>query len=129
MTEQTATGISGVVTVGVQVADQEQALDFYTSKLGLEKRRDMPFGPGLRWIEVGAPGAATTIALTPKPDLTRGPADTGIRLATADAGALNEQLRTVGVDVGDVMHFGPGVPPMFTLRDPEGNTLYVVESE
>ena len=129
MAEQTATRITGVVTVGVQEADQERALDFYTSKLGLEKRRDVPFGPGRRWIEVGAPGAATTVALTPKPDPSAGPVDTGVRLATRDADACNAELRAAGVDVDDVMRFGPGVPPMFTLRDPEGNTLYVVESE
>src|SRR5215831_15478800 len=92
MAEQTVTRITGVVTVGIQVADADRALGFYTS-LGLEKRRDMPFGPGLRWIEVAPPGATTTIALTPKPDPASGPADTGIRLATPDAGAAHAQLR------------------------------------
>lgn len=128
MTEETATRIGGVLTVGVQCTDQQRAVDFYTATLGLEIRRDMPYGPGLRWVEVGAAGAATTIALTPKPDPERGPVDTGIRLATPDADAANAQLRGAGVDVGDVMRFGPGVPPMFTLRDPEGNTLYIVEA-
>lgn len=127
MAEQTVTRITGVVTVGVQLADQEHGLDFYT-QLGFEKRRDLPFGPGLRWIEVAPPGAVTTVALTPKPDAAAGPVDTGIRLATPDADATHAHLHEAGVDVDDVMRFGAGVPPMFSLRDPEGNTLYIVET-
>jgi hypothetical protein len=30
--------------------------------------------------------------------------------------------------VDDVLRF-PGVPPMFSFRDPDGNTLYVVEQQ
>ena len=55
--------------------------------------------------------------------------DTGIRLTTRDAAADRSALRDRGVDVdAEVLYFGPGVPPMFTLRDPDGNTLYVVEA-
>ena len=33
-----------------------------------------------------------------------------------------------GVDVdAELVDMGPGIPPMFRLRDPDGNTLYVVE--
>jgi len=34
-------------------------------KLGFEERRDVPFGPGMRWIEVEPPGSSTSIALPP----------------------------------------------------------------
>ena len=27
----------------------------------------------------------------------------------------------------EILRFGEGVPPMFSMRDPDGNTLYVVE--
>ncbi len=41
--------------------------------------------------------------------------------------ADHEALKAAGVDVdADILRF-PGVPPMFTLRDPDGNRLYVVE--
>jgi catechol 2,3-dioxygenase-like lactoylglutathione lyase family enzyme len=120
--------ISQVATVGVPVSDQERALEFYVGTLGMEKRRDMEFGGGMRWIEVAPPGAQTSIALPPLGGLKPG-VDTGIRLVTGSADALNEELRARGVDVDEVLHFGPGVPPMFTLRDPDGNTLYVIEGE
>ncbi len=52
--------------------------------------------------------------------------DTGIRLAVADATAIHEQLRSVGAAVGE-QFIWEDVPPMFTLDDPNGNRLYVVE--
>jgi hypothetical protein len=53
--------------------------------------------------------------------------DTGIRLATADAAADHAHLRGAGVDVDPELLRYPGVPPMFTFRDADGNTLVVVE--
>jgi catechol 2,3-dioxygenase-like lactoylglutathione lyase family enzyme len=48
------------------VDDQDRAVEFYTEKLGLEKRIELPFGPGFRWIEVAPGGADTSIALCPQ---------------------------------------------------------------
>ena len=42
--------------VTILVADQDEALHFYTEKLGLEKRADMVFGPGARWVTVAPRG-------------------------------------------------------------------------
>ena len=84
------------------------------------------FGDGLRWIEVAPEGAATTIALAP-PGGNKTGVDTGIRLATDDCAAAHHDLLGHGVDVDDILRF-PGVPPMFSLRDPDGNTLYIVEA-
>jgi catechol 2,3-dioxygenase-like lactoylglutathione lyase family enzyme len=112
--------ITGVGTVAVPVTDQERALEFYLGTLGFETRRDLPFGEA-RWIEVAPPGAATTIALVP-PGIP-----TGIRLTTQDAGADHAELRSGGVDTDpEVMHL-PEAPAMFALRDPDGNTLILVE--
>jgi catechol 2,3-dioxygenase-like lactoylglutathione lyase family enzyme len=116
------TQITRVQTVGIPVADQEQALGFYVGKLGFEKRRDMPFGSG-RWIEVAPPGAATTIALVPAG--TGIP--TGIRLTTRDADADHAELQASGVDADpEVMRLGGPVPPMFSIRDPDGNSIILV---
>lgn len=127
MNDHAVIGISGISAVAVPVTDQERALAFYVGALGFEVRRDAPFGPGMRWIEVAPPGAPTTIALPPLGEVTPG-IDTGIRLTTRDAEADHAALRERGVAVSEVLHFGPGVPPMFTLRDPDGNTLYIVEA-
>jgi predicted enzyme related to lactoylglutathione lyase len=117
--------ITDVRTVGVPVTDQERALDFYGRVLGFETRVDAPFGES-RWIEVAPPGAATTVALTPARTGTATGVDTGIRFTTTDADADHAVLTEAGVDVDDVLRY-PGVPPMFSFRDPEGNTLYLVE--
>ena len=119
------THIRQVGTVAVPVHDPERALAFYHGILGFEIRRDVPFGQGNRWIEVAPVGAATTIALAP-PGGTATAVDTGIRLTTADCEADHRALRDQGVAVDEVMHW-PGVPAMFSLRDPDGNTLYIVE--
>jgi predicted enzyme related to lactoylglutathione lyase len=122
----TATRISDVRTIGVPVSDQQRALEFYGRVLGFETRMDSPF-PGGRWIEVAAPGATTTIALAAAQEGAATGVDTGIRFSTADATADHASLAGAGVDVdSEVLRF-PGVPPMFSFRDPDGNTLYVVE--
>jgi catechol 2,3-dioxygenase-like lactoylglutathione lyase family enzyme len=119
------THIHGVGTIAVPVADPERALAFYVGVLGLEKRRDVPFGQGARWIEVAPAGATTTIALAPPGSGATG-VDTGIRLSTGDCEADHRALLASGVDADEIMHW-PGVPPMFSLRDADGNTLYIVE--
>ena len=114
------TRITGIGTVGVPVTDQDRALEFYVAKLGFEKRRDLPFGPG-RWIEVAPPGSPTTIALVPAG------VPTGIRLASGDAAADHRQLQADGVDVDPEVTRIPDAPAMFSLRDPDGNTLILVQ--
>jgi catechol 2,3-dioxygenase-like lactoylglutathione lyase family enzyme len=42
----------------VWVLDQEEALDFYVGKLGLEVKNDIPMG-FMRWLTVGVPGDST----------------------------------------------------------------------
>ena len=121
--------VSKVANVIVPVADQDRALEFYTEALGLEKRVDLPFGDGNRWIEVAPSDADTPIAICPPgPNVTAGGKDTGISLQTDDIDAYHAQLRDRGVDVDpEVSRFGDAVPPLFWFRDPEGNSLMVVE--
>ncbi|MGD0997744.1 MAG: VOC family protein [Thermoleophilia bacterium] len=126
MSQETKTHITEVRTINVPVTDQERALDFYVGKLGFEKRLDVTYGPDQRWIEVAPSGATTTVALAPSGGGPTG-VDTGIRFATADAEADHTHLQACGVDVDPAVTRWPGVPPMFGLRDPDGNTLRIVE--
>jgi len=121
------TRIDKIATVVVPVGDQEQMVRFYTERLGLEKRVDVEFGGRYRWIEVGVEDTPTTIALAPPPPGgSTGGRETGISLHATDIDAYHAELQAAGVDVDpEVSRMGDPVPPLFWLRDPEGNTLMV----
>jgi predicted enzyme related to lactoylglutathione lyase len=48
--------ISTLAVVTIIVEDQDDAIEFYTGRLGFELRRDESFGPGGRWVTVAPPG-------------------------------------------------------------------------
>jgi catechol 2,3-dioxygenase-like lactoylglutathione lyase family enzyme len=122
------TRIAAIGTVCIPVSDQDRAIAFYTETLGFEKRTDVPFGDGYRWVEVAPEGAATTIAIVPPPPgRPTGGMQTGIALNTDDVDAVHAGLKDAGVDVDDeVSRMGDPVPPMFWFRDPDANVLMVV---
>ena len=126
----TKTHVSKIGTVVIPVADQDRELEFYVEKLGFEKRADVPFGNGQRWVEVAPGDAVTTIALAPPPPgRSTGNRETGIGLQTEDIDAFHAELKAAGVDVDpEVSRMGDPVPPLLFLRDPEGNSLMVVET-
>jgi catechol 2,3-dioxygenase-like lactoylglutathione lyase family enzyme len=126
---QTKLNIHTVGRVCVTVADTDRAIDFYVDTLGFDKVVDVPMGPGMRWVEVALPGKETTIALAPPPEGQQaGGSQTGICLDTSDVDADHAALKAGGVDVDDeVSRWGDPVPPMLWLRDPDGNSLIVVQ--
>lgn len=122
---RSSTGISQLETIGIPVRDQDRALRFYVDKLGFEKRMDVPYGQGERWLEVAPARAATTIALMRARDGAPAGIDTQVRLTTDDARAIHADLLGQGVEVdADVI---PYPVPMFSFRDPDGNRLVIVE--
>jgi catechol 2,3-dioxygenase-like lactoylglutathione lyase family enzyme len=126
---ETKTGIhiTRVGTVGVPVTDQDRALEFYLEKLGFEKRLDVPYGKGERWIEVAPPGSATTIALVRAREGDPTGIDTQVRFATKDAEADHAALWAQGVDAdAEIMRYPV---PMFVFRDADGNRLIIVERD
>jgi catechol 2,3-dioxygenase-like lactoylglutathione lyase family enzyme len=122
---ETRLHITQVGTVGVPVKDQDRALEFYLGKLGFEKRMDVPYGEGERWVEVAPSGAATTIALVRARVGEPTGIDTQVRLTTRDAEADHADLRASGADADPEIIRYP--VPMFVLRDPDGNRLRIVE--
>jgi catechol 2,3-dioxygenase-like lactoylglutathione lyase family enzyme len=125
----TKTRVNKIGTVVIPVADQDRAIEFYVEKLGFEKRVDVPVGNDYRWVEVAPGDAVTTIAVVPPPPGgSTGNRETGIGLQTDDIDAYHAELKANGVDVDpEVSRMGDPVPPLFWLRDPEGNTLMVVQ--
>ena len=122
--------LSQVGRVCVTVGDTDRAIDFYVGKLGFEKVVDVPMDDnGMRWVEVALRGTPTTIALAPPPPgKDAGGQETGIILDTSDVDVDPDALErgVVGVD-DEVTRYGDPVPPMFWLRDPDGNSLGVVQ--
>ena len=125
-----ATTITDVRTIGINVRNQDEALAFFVDTLGFEKRLDAPISPTMRWVEVAPPRASTSIALNaaeaPSNVGATVGADTGVRFTVPDAAAEHAALQARGVEVGELLRWD-GVPPMFSFDDPDGNRYYVVE--
>jgi catechol 2,3-dioxygenase-like lactoylglutathione lyase family enzyme len=128
--------VSQIGLVMVPSTDQDRSIAFYES-LGFEKRADAPFGDGARWVEVYPPGGSTGIALVPA---QAGGVETGVIMATDDIDATHAELRSRGVDVDEAVarvgaptrirlgavELAEPTPPMFYVRDPDGNSLLIV---
>jgi predicted enzyme related to lactoylglutathione lyase len=124
----TASRISQINLVIIPSTDQDRSIKFYEEALGFEKRTDVAFGGDYRWVEVYPPNGTTGIALAPPREGDPTAVQTGISLSTDDIDATHAQLQSSGVDVDpEVSRMGDPVPPMFWFRDPDGNTLLVVE--
>lgn len=55
--------IRGIKFLSVPVRNQNEALKFYTEKLGFRVLTDQQFNEKQRWIELGIPGSATGLVL------------------------------------------------------------------
>ena len=137
----TTSTINKVGVVCIPVSDQDRALAFYVDVLGLEKRADVPFGNGYRWVEVAPPGASNTIALVPPSEGRSAGGDvTRCALACGDIEAEHRALGDRGVDVDEqiaragtprtglvsgVATVEDPVPAQFFFRDPDGNLVNV----
>jgi lactoylglutathione lyase len=122
------TQVTKVGQVVVPVSDKDQAIAFYTQKLGFTLVADLPFGDGDRWIEVAPPGGGVTVAFGPAGNDFQPGRPTGILLGSPDPAADRTELEGLGVDVDpQLMGGGAGVPLMFSFRDQDKNSLMVVQ--
>lgn len=124
----TASRIGQINLVIIPSTDQDRSIEFYEQELGFEKRTDVTFGEDYRWVEVYPPSGTTGIALAPPPPGKPTAVETGICLTTGDIDASHAHLQSRGVDVdAEVMRMGDPIPPTVWFRDPDGNTLLIVE--
>ena len=130
-----------LTTTQVWVHDQDEALAFYTEKLGLELREDVtvPELGNFRWLTVGVPGqpdVAITLMAIPGPPvfdaetqdaiktLVAKGAASGLFFATDDIQETYEELKGRGVEFAQEPTEQPyGVDAGF--RDPSGNQMRV----
>ena len=113
--------IKAIKFVSVAVRDQDQALEFYTKKLGFRVITDSPFDDTQRWIELGLPRADTKLVLfTPT-----GQEDTigrfmNVAFCADDVEATAAEMKSRGVEfVQDPQKADWGVAAVF--KDPDGN--------
>jgi uncharacterized glyoxalase superfamily protein PhnB len=125
------------------VHDQDEALAFYTEKVGMEVRADvtMPEMGDFRWLTVGPPGqedVSITLMAIPGPPvmddesaeqlktvMAKGFAGT-VFLTTEDCQASYEELKARGVEFSETPEERPyGIDSGF--RDPSGNSIRLTE--
>lgn len=126
MTTTTAAKAS-LATAMFTVSDQDAALAFYTVQLGWEVRDDIRFGPegADRWLEVAPVGSVARLALNAPMGGTPGGAAIGVEVD--DVLAEHARLSAIkGIDLDPAPTRIPGAPLMFSLRDPDGNAIWVV---
>ena len=104
--------------VTVPVSDVDRAKAFYVERAGFVADHDHVVQEGLRFVQLTPPGSACSIAigdgLTDVP-----PGSAQAQLVVADIEIARDELRSRGVDVGDVQSFPWGSFVFFA--DPDGN--------
>ena len=128
--------LNKLTTTQVWVHDQDEALAFYTEKLGMELRDDVtvPELGNFRWLTVGVPGQDVSITLMAIPgppvfdeetrdqitSLMAKGASGGLFFSTDDCRATYEELKKRGVEFAQEPTEQPyGIDAGF--RDPSGN--------
>jgi catechol 2,3-dioxygenase-like lactoylglutathione lyase family enzyme len=124
----------------VFVFDQQEALDFYVGKLGLEVSNDLDLGV-MRWLTVRVPGDPSRDILLELPGppaidhkaaeqvrelVSKGASGFTVGFTTSDAKKTFETLKAKGVEIVDELterDYGTD----FGLRDPFGNQLRIVQ--
>jgi catechol 2,3-dioxygenase-like lactoylglutathione lyase family enzyme len=125
------------------VHDQDEALAFYTDKLGMELREDVtvPEMGNFRWLSVGPsgqPDVAVTLLKVPGPpvfdpdtaaavnDIVAKGAAGGLFFATDDIESTHEELKGKGVDIVQEPTQQPYGVDM-AVRDPFGNQIRIAQ--
>jgi len=125
------------------VHDQEEALAFWTEKVGMEVRADVTLAEmdGFRWLTVGPPGQEdVSIVLMAIPGAPVMDEETGnqvrelvskgfagtVFLTTEDCRASYEELKARGVEFSEAPEERPyGIDSGF--HDPSGNSIRLTE--
>jgi predicted enzyme related to lactoylglutathione lyase len=90
--------IRAIKFVSIPVRDQEQALAFYTEKLGFQILTDQPFDAKQRWIELRIPGSETKVVLfTPPGHENRIGTFSNVTFTTDDIDRTHQELTARGV--------------------------------
>jgi catechol 2,3-dioxygenase-like lactoylglutathione lyase family enzyme len=129
-----------LAVTAVKVLDQDEALDFYVNKLGLEKARDVRQGP-FRWLTVRFPADPDVEIFLEEPgppvhdeataeqlrELVSKGAMSSLVIHTDDARGLYETLKARGVTdfTQEPIEHSYGID--MGIRDPFGNGIRILQ--
>ena len=132
--------ISSLGTTQIYVLDQDQALEFYVGKLGMEVREDVDLG-FMRWLVVSLPSDPSRGILLEVPGppalgpdtaeqvrelLSKGATGGHLFFRCDDAHKTYAQLKEAGVELTEEPVDQPyGID--FGLRDPFGNHIRIAQ--
>lgn len=132
--------IAKLIVTSIKVLDQDEALDFYVNKLGLEVAQDFQQGP-VRWLTVRVPGDAGTEIYLEEPGppvhdeataaqlrelITKG-AVGFVAFQTDDARGLYEILKARGVTDFTQEPTDHFYGTDMGVRDPFGNAIRILQ--
>jgi catechol 2,3-dioxygenase-like lactoylglutathione lyase family enzyme len=133
--------ITKLNVTALKVLDQDEALDFYVNKLGLEKGQDFQQGP-FRWLTVRVPGDPGIEIFLEEPGppaqdeatasqlrelITKGAMGFTVAFQTDDVRGLHEALKARGVTdftQEPTEHF---YGTDMGVRDPFGNAIRIIQ--
>jgi catechol 2,3-dioxygenase-like lactoylglutathione lyase family enzyme len=112
------------------VNDMPKAKAFYVDQLGLKVATDLRQDDKNWWVSLMLPGGGASITLTTAHENMH-PGTMKMCLATPDVAAAHQELSAKGAKASDVYDdlFGPGSGvKWFSLADPDGNQVFVVQA-
>lgn len=130
--------LNSLLISGIYVLDQDEALNFYVGKLGLEVHTDVDLG-FMRWLTVNVPGEPGRQILLEKPGppavsdaiaervrelVTLGAAGGHLFFSTDDVHRTHAELKAKGVELVEEPTERP-YGTDFGLRDPFGNHVRI----
>lgn len=133
--------LTNIIITGIYVLDQDEAVDFYVGKLGLEVGSDVDMG-FMRWLTVRLPGVPDRELLLEVPGaspatggevatqlrdlVTKGAMGAAVMFSTDDCQKTFEELSAKGVEFTEEPTAQPyGVD--CAIRDPFGNHIRITQ--
>jgi predicted enzyme related to lactoylglutathione lyase len=113
-----------ITHVALVVKNQDEAVEFYTKKVGFEKKADYNPPAGERWVTVGPKGQDLELVLLQAGKAGVNSSSTHITMSVDDCKKASADLKTQGVQFKqEPLEHPYGVSAIFA--DPDGNSFQI----
>lgn len=111
-----------ITHVALVVKSKDEAVEFYTKKVGFEKKADFNPPGGDRWVTVGPKGQDLELVLTQAVDSNNSSAH--ITMSVEDCKRVSAELKSRGIQFRqEPLEHPYGVSAIFV--DPDGNSFQI----